>query len=102
MIAGHAGAVDRAVERCKAAGAKWAIRLAVSAPFHCALMQPAQERLAIDLRALELRDPEVPLVNNVDARIVPTAAECRDGLVRQVSARGALAGVRRAAGRARA
>jgi [acyl-carrier-protein] S-malonyltransferase len=86
VIAGHAAAVDRAVERCNAAGAKRAIRLAVSAPFHCALMQPAQERLANDLRAIAFRDPAVPVVNNVDARIVRTGSECREGLVRQVSA----------------
>jgi [acyl-carrier-protein] S-malonyltransferase len=86
VIAGHAGAVDRAIELCKAAGAKRAVRLPVSAPFHCELMRPAQERLAVDLHALEFREPLVPLVNNVEARVVRTAAECRDGLVRQVSA----------------
>jgi [acyl-carrier-protein] S-malonyltransferase len=86
VIAGHAAAVDRAVELCKAAGAKRAVRLPVSAPFHCELMRPAQARLTDDLRALAFRDPSVPLVNNVDARVVRTAAECRDGLVRQVAA----------------
>jgi [acyl-carrier-protein] S-malonyltransferase len=86
VIAGHAGAVDRAVERCKAAGARRAVRLPVSAPFHCALMMPAQERLAADLASVALVDPATPLVNNVEARTVRTAAECRDGLVRQVSA----------------
>lgn len=86
VIAGHATAVDRAAERCKAAGARRAVRLPVSAPFHCALMMPAQTRLAGDLERVPFRDPEVPLVNNVDARAVRTAAECRDGLVRQVSA----------------
>lgn len=85
VIAGHAAAVDRASAACKAAGARRAVRLPVSAPFHCALMLPAQERLAKDLAALAFRDPEVPLVNNVDARVVRTAAECREGLVRQVS-----------------
>ncbi len=85
VVAGHAGAVERASERCVEAGAKFVTRLAVSAPFHCALMLPAQERLANDLRALAFRDPGVPLVNNVDARIVRTGEECRDGLVRQVS-----------------
>jgi len=86
VIAGHAGAVDRAVERCEAAGARRAVRLPVSAPFHCALMKPAQERLAADLASIGLVDPRTPLVNNVEARTVRTAAECRDGLVRQVSA----------------
>jgi len=85
VIAGHAAAVDRAAEACKVAGAKRAIRLPVSAPFHCALMMPAQERMAHDLAALPFRDPAFPLVNNVDARPVRTAAECREGLVRQVS-----------------
>ena len=86
VIAGHAAAVDRAIWACKAAGAKRAVRLAVSAPFHCSLMMPAQERVARDLAALPLRDPRVPLVNNVDARPVRDAAAARDGLVRQVSA----------------
>ncbi|MGE5125123.1 MAG: ACP S-malonyltransferase [Betaproteobacteria bacterium] len=86
VIAGHAAAVERAGERCRAAGAKRVVRLPVSAPFHCALMKPAQDRLEVDLRAVALRDPEVPLVNNVGARVVRSAAECRDGLVRQVSA----------------
>lgn len=85
VIAGHSAAVARAVEGCKAAGAKRAVPLQVSAPFHCALMAPAQERLALDLAALALRDPQVPLVNNVEARVVRTAPECREGLVRQVS-----------------
>lgn len=86
VIAGHTAAVDRASEACKAAGAKRAVRLPVSAPFHCALMMPAQTRLAPELAALPFADPAVPLVNNVDARVVTTAAECREGLVRQVSA----------------
>ncbi len=86
VIAGHAAAVDRAVALCKTAGAKRALKLNVSAPFHCALMMPAQDRLAPELAAVAFRDPEVPLVNNVDAREVRTAAECREGLVRQVSA----------------
>ena len=85
VIAGHAPAVDRAIERCRTAGAKRAVRLPVSAPFHSGLMKPAEERLARDLASLALKDPEVPLVRNVDARTVRTAAECRDGLERQVS-----------------
>lgn len=85
VIAGQAAAVDRASELCKKAGAKRAIRLPVSAPFHCALMMPAQERLARDLAALSFAEPAVPLVNNVDATVVRSAAVARDGLVRQVS-----------------
>jgi [acyl-carrier-protein] S-malonyltransferase len=85
VIAGHTSAVERAMERCKAAGAKRAIRLPVSAPFHCSLMMPAQERLAPELQRASFKDPAVPLVNNVEARLVRTAAECRDGLIRQVS-----------------
>jgi [acyl-carrier-protein] S-malonyltransferase len=85
VIAGHAGAVERAAERCRAAGAKRAVRLPVSAPFHCALMQPAQDRLEPELRALAFRDPEMPLVRNVDAGVARDAGTCRDGLVRQVS-----------------
>jgi [acyl-carrier-protein] S-malonyltransferase len=86
VVAGHAAAVDRAVEACQAAGARKAVRLAVSAPFHCALMAPAQTRLAADLARVPLRDAAIPVVNNADARAVRTADECRDGLVRQVSA----------------
>lgn len=85
VIAGHAAAVERASARCKAAGAKRAVPLPVSAPFHCALMKPAQDRLEPVLRALSFADPAVPLVNNVDARVVTAAEACREGLVRQVS-----------------
>ena len=85
VIAGHVPAVDRASELCKKAGAKRALRLPVSAPFHCALMKPAQERLARDLEGVAFSAPSVPLVNNVDATVVRSAAACRDGLVRQVS-----------------
>ena len=86
VIAGHTSAVERAMALCKEAGAKRAVRLPVSAPFHCALMKPAQDRLEPELAKASFRDPRVPLVNNVDAAVVRTAAECRDGLVRQVSA----------------
>ena len=85
VIAGHREAVERAMELCKAAGARRALRLPVSAPFHCALMMPAQRRLAADLESLAFMDPAFPLVNNVDAKPVREAAACRDGLVRQVS-----------------
>jgi [acyl-carrier-protein] S-malonyltransferase len=86
VIAGHAGAVERAMEACKQRGAKRAIKLPVSAPFHCALMRPAQERMARDLALLPFGEPRIPVVNNVDAVPVRQAAACREGLVRQVSA----------------
>ncbi len=85
VIAGHAAAVERASGLCRSRGAKRAVKLPVSAPFHCALMKPAQERLASQLAGIAFRDPEVPLVNNVDARVVRDGAACREGLVRQVS-----------------
>jgi [acyl-carrier-protein] S-malonyltransferase len=85
VIAGHAAAVDRAIELLKERGIKRAIRLKVSAPFHCALMMPAQERLAADLEKLEFRDLQMPLVTNVDAAAITDGAEARDALVRQVS-----------------
>ncbi len=85
VIAGHASAVDRAMELCRKAGAKRALPLPVSAPFHCALMKPAQDRMATDLAALAFGELAAPLVRNVDARAVRGASEVRDGLVRQVS-----------------
>lgn len=85
VIAGAAGAVARAVELAKSRGAKRAVMLNVSAPFHCALMAPAQEKLAADLDAIEVADPLCPLVNNVDAKMVATGREVRDGLKRQVT-----------------
>lgn len=86
VIAGAAAAVQRACERARARGAKRAIPLAVSAPFHCALMQPAQDRLAPELRALAVRPPRVPVVTNVDAEPTRDAAAAIEALVRQVSA----------------
>jgi [acyl-carrier-protein] S-malonyltransferase len=85
VIAGSAAAVARAVELAKARG-KRALLLNVSAPFHCALMKPAQERLSVDLDATALEDPQVPLVNNVDAQVVAAAPAVREGLKRQVTA----------------
>jgi [acyl-carrier-protein] S-malonyltransferase len=85
VIAGHKAAVERAVELAKRRGAKRAVMLNVSAPFHSALMQPAAERLAKELDAVEIHDPRVPLVNNVDAQVVRTAATVHDGLKRQVA-----------------
>jgi [acyl-carrier-protein] S-malonyltransferase len=84
VIAGHAGAVGRAIELAKAAGARRAVLLPVSAPFHCPLMKPAQERLRSDLDATEFRDLTTPLVNNWAAREVRSGAEAREGLYQQV------------------
>lgn len=84
VIAGHAGAVNRAIERAKAAGARRAVLLQVSAPFHCALMKPAQQRLAADLNAADFSDLKCPLVNNWQAREVRTGGEARQGLYEQV------------------
>jgi [acyl-carrier-protein] S-malonyltransferase len=85
VIAGAAAAIDRAIEIVKARGAKRAVKLNVSAPFHCALMMPAQDRLALDLNELEFKDLAPPVVTNVDARPINKGAEARDALVRQVS-----------------
>jgi [acyl-carrier-protein] S-malonyltransferase len=84
VIAGHTAAVHRAVELAKAAGARRAVLLPVSAPFHCALMKPAQDRLAPELDAATFRDLAVPLVNNWQAREVRTGAEAREGLFHQI------------------
>lgn len=86
VIAGHAGAVGRAAARAKSLGAKRAVPLAVSAPFHSALMKPAEDRLAPELRALAARAPRVPVVANVDAEPKCCAETAVDALVRQVSA----------------
>jgi [acyl-carrier-protein] S-malonyltransferase len=84
VIAGHAGAVNRAMELAKAAGAKRVILLPVSAPFHCALMKPAQEMLTGDINATNFCDLSHPLINNWQARAVTTGAEAREGLFQQV------------------
>ena len=86
VIAGTATAVARAAERVKALGARRVVPLPVSAPFHCALMRPAEERLAPHLRGLATRDPRVPVVANVDAEPKRDAASAIEALVRQVSA----------------
>jgi [acyl-carrier-protein] S-malonyltransferase len=85
VIAGHAAAVARAGEACKARGAKRVVPLPVSAPFHCELMAPARERLRPDLERLSFRDPRIPVITNVDAAAARTGAECRDALLRQVA-----------------
>lgn len=86
VIAGATAAVARAGERAKALGAKRVILLTVSAPFHCALMQPAQDRLAPELRALAVQDPRVPVVANVDAEPKRRASDAIEALVTQISA----------------
>ena len=85
VIAGTAAAVARASERAKARGARRAVPLPVSAPFHCALMKPAEERLAPELRAVPAQDPRIPVIANVDAEPKRTAGAAIDALIRQVS-----------------
>ena len=85
VIAGNTEAVDRAVELLSGVARK-VVKLKVSAPFHCALMKPAQDRLASDLEALSFSEPAIPVVTNVDARATTAPDELRDALVRQVSA----------------
>jgi [acyl-carrier-protein] S-malonyltransferase len=85
VISGHTTAVERAMELAIAAGAKKAVRLPVSAPFHSALMQPAQDRLTHDLAALSFQNPSCPVVCNVDAALVTFGEAAREALVRQVT-----------------
>jgi [acyl-carrier-protein] S-malonyltransferase len=85
VIAGHAAAVDRAIALFKEKMGKRAIKLNVSAPFHCALMNPAQERLAAELEKIEFHDLRLPLITNVDAAAINGGADARAALVRQVS-----------------
>lgn len=86
VISGETAAVTRAAALCKEAGAKRTVLLPVSAPFHCALMQPAQEGLATQLESVAFNDPAFPVVCNVDARPVKRGADARDALIRQVTA----------------
>lgn len=85
VIAGHKEAVERALALLRERGARRVVPLPVSAPFHCSLMRPAEERLAEDLARATFSDPVIPVVNNVDAEIVRTAEAAREGLRRQVS-----------------
>ena len=85
VIAGHAGAVRRACEAAPGAGAKRALLLSVSAPFHCALMEPAAKRLAAVLASVTFGDPRIPVYTNVDAAPVRSGISARDALVRQVA-----------------
>jgi [acyl-carrier-protein] S-malonyltransferase len=85
VISGHKAAVERAVALATEQGAKKAVLLPVSAPFHCSLMRPAQERLAKDLDALQMRNGATPVMCNVDATFVETGDASRDALIRQVT-----------------
>jgi [acyl-carrier-protein] S-malonyltransferase len=85
VISGSAAAVKRAVEIASQSGAKRAVILPVSAPFHCALMMPAQQRLEPDLRATKFNALKIPLITNVDAQAITTGEEARDALIRQVT-----------------
>jgi [acyl-carrier-protein] S-malonyltransferase len=85
VISGAAAAVERAADLCKQAGAKRTVMLQVSAPFHCALMQPAQDALARDLAAVTFTNPRFPVACNIDARLLKHASEVPDCLIRQVT-----------------
>lgn len=85
VISGNKAAVERAVALCKERGARKAVVLPVSAPFHCALMQPAQDRLSADVHALEFHDPLTPVMCNIDAALVTSGDASRDALIRQVT-----------------
>lgn len=85
VISGATGAVERASDLCKQAGAKRAVMLPVSAPFHCALMQPAQDALARDLAQLQFNDPAFPVAANVSAALVKSGPAAREALVAQVT-----------------
>lgn len=84
VIAGHRGAVERAIVLARERGAKRVLPLPVSAPFHCPLMAPARAGLTPDLEAAPFATPVIPVVTNIDARPVTTAAAARDALVRQI------------------
>ena len=85
VISGSKAAVERGAELAKEKGAKRAVMLPVSAPFHCSLMQPAQDRLATDLRTLQFSRPRIPVVTNVDGALIQDAEEARNALIRQVT-----------------
>lgn len=85
VISGAAAAVEKAAAICKAKGARRAVMLPVSAPFHCALMQPAQEEVARVLSGIAMHDPRIPVAANVTGSVVTTADATRDALIRQVT-----------------
>ncbi|GGO87079.1 malonyl CoA-acyl carrier protein transacylase [Marinobacterium nitratireducens] len=84
VIAGEKDAVARAIDACKAAGAKRAVPLPVSVPSHCALMRPAAEQLSRDLAQIEVRAPQIPVVQNVDARVPESVEQLKDNLLAQL------------------
>ncbi len=84
VIAGHTDAVERAIEAAKAAGAKRAIKLPVSVPSHCRLMEPAAQRMAKLLETVEIRPPQIPVINNVDVAIEEEPQRIREALLRQL------------------
>jgi [acyl-carrier-protein] S-malonyltransferase len=86
VIAGHADAIERAITLCKERGARKTVLLKVSAPFHCALMKPAQLGMVVPLSQVTFNDLQTPLVNNVDAAEIGSGADAREGLVRQITA----------------
>ncbi|MDR3323891.1 MAG: ACP S-malonyltransferase, partial [Zoogloeaceae bacterium] len=83
VIAGHKAAVERAMALCKEKGAKRAVALPVSAPFHASLMRPASEKLAVRLAEIDLKPPQIPVLNNVDVALETDPARIRDALIRQ-------------------
>ena len=83
VIAGHKAAVERAMQACKEKGAKRALPLPVSAPFHSSLMRPAAEKLATHLQGIQIATPEIPVINNVDVAVENDPERIRDALVRQ-------------------
>ncbi|MGB8031696.1 MAG: ACP S-malonyltransferase [Terracidiphilus sp.] len=85
VISGAAAAVEKAAALCKAKGARRAVMLPVSAPFHCALMQPAREEVARVLSGIAMHDPHIPVAANVTGGLVTTADATRDALIRQVT-----------------
>ncbi len=86
VIAGHKEAVERATEECKDRGAKRAMMLKVSAPFHSTLMMPAQKQMAEPLNSADFKDLIYPIVNNVDAAVTTSGEISREALIRQISA----------------
>lgn len=84
VIAGEKEAVERAAQACKTAGAKRALPLSVSVPSHCALMKPAADKLALELKTITFNTPEIPVINNVDVKCETEADSIRDALVRQL------------------
>jgi [acyl-carrier-protein] S-malonyltransferase len=85
VVAGHRTAVERAVKQAAERGGRKSVVLPVSAPFHCALMKPAAERLARELEAVAVAAPSIPVARNVDGEVTRTAADVKDALVRQVA-----------------